>query len=198
MENNQLFFKLDDNDLKDIVDMIKSFGALSDNSIYKFKFKEGINYTLSNNGLIATKTSGGNSWNCTIIGDKEIPKNKISKWKIKICKEKNKLIKCDDYLIGIGLKEISGNLYDKCWSLYSNSQSKVSLWLKNNGKNYNNHQETIKEGDIVEVIVDRVEGNLSFALNNVNFGIACTDIPKDEELYPTVILYEQGLSVELI
>ena len=78
MENNQLFFKLDDNDLKDIVDMIKSFGALSDNSIYKFKFKEGINYTLSNNGLIATKTSGGNSWNCTIIGDKEIPKNKIS------------------------------------------------------------------------------------------------------------------------
>ena len=59
--------------------MIKSFGALSDNSIYKFKFKEGINYTLSNNGLIATKTSGGDSWNCTIIGDKEIPKNKISK-----------------------------------------------------------------------------------------------------------------------
>jgi len=44
----------------------------------KFKFRNGENYSVSNNGLIATKTSEGDNWNCTIIGDKEIAKNKIS------------------------------------------------------------------------------------------------------------------------
>ena len=34
--------------------------------------------------IIATKNNGGNDFNCIIMGDKEIPKNKISKWKIKI------------------------------------------------------------------------------------------------------------------
>ena len=44
----------------------------------KFNFRNGENYSVSNNGLIATKTSEGDNWNCTIIGDKEIAKNKIS------------------------------------------------------------------------------------------------------------------------
>ena len=51
---------------------------------------------------------------------------------------------------------------------------------------------------IIEVIIDRKLGNLSFALNDVNYGIACSEIPKDEELFPTVVLYEKGLEVELI
>ena len=39
---------------------------------------------MSNNGLLATKNKGGDAYNCVIMGDKEIPKDKISKWKIKI------------------------------------------------------------------------------------------------------------------
>ena len=59
--------------------IIKSFGKINENILsyeLEFKFKPGKNYTISNNGLIATKTGGGNNWNCSIIGDKEIPKNK--------------------------------------------------------------------------------------------------------------------------
>ena len=72
---------------------------------------------MNNNGLIATKTSGGDNWNCTIIGDKEIPKNKISKWKIRI---NNFQIKSNSWniLIGIGPDNLNNEdiFYLKCWS----------------------------------------------------------------------------------
>ena len=48
------------------------------------------------------------------------------------------------------------------------------------------------------MIVDRKLGNLSFAINGVNNGIACSDIPKEEVLYPTIIIYEQNHIVEII
>ena len=41
-------------------------------------------------------------------------------------------------------------------------------------------------------------GNLSFTINDINYGLACSNIPKEDILYPTVVLYEQGLSVEIV
>ncbi len=70
--------------------------------------------------------------------------------------------------------------------------------MKAKSSNYNDHNIILKEGDIIEVIVDRTKGNLSFSLNDTNLGIACSTIPKEDELYPTIILYENGLSVEII
>ena len=70
--------------------------------------------------------------------------------------------------------------------------------MKNNESDYNNHKEDYKEGDIIEVIEDRKMGNLSFAINDVNFGIACSDIPKNDILFPTILLYEQGTCVEIV
>ena len=130
------------------------------------------------------------------MGEKEIPKYRISKWKIKI----NNVNKSSssDIFIGIGPNIFKSELYNECWSIFRCS-SKVQLLLKNKKNlNYNNHNEVIKEGDIIEVIVDRKNGNLSFALNNINFGIAGSTIPKDDILYPTIVLFEQGLSVELV
>ena len=152
--------------------------------------------TITNNNLIATK-NGGEAWNCIITGDKEIPKDKISKWKIKINKDK-KNSRNMDILIGIGPKGLKGNLYEKCWSICSYVNSIIKLQLKENLSNYSNHNEIIKAGDIIEVIIDRKLGNLSFAVNNVNYGIACSSIPKEDILYPTIILYEKGLSVEIL
>ena len=131
------------------------------------------------------------------FGDKEIPKDKISKWKIKINKNKTNM-KNMDIFIGIGPKSFKSNLYTECWSCLSGSDNKIKLNLKGESSNYNNHNEVLKEGDIIEVIVDRKLGNLSFAINDINYGIACSTIPKEETLYPTIVLYEQGLSVEII
>ena len=93
-------FLPDDNEIKNYLDEIKNFGCLFDSEqIYKFKFKPGKNYIISNNGLIAIKHDGGNSWNCTVFGDKEIPKNKISKWKIRLNSDTKQSW---DIMIGIG------------------------------------------------------------------------------------------------
>ena len=130
------------------------------------------------------------------MGEKEIPKYRISKWKIKI----NNVNKSSssDIFIGIGPNIFKSEFYDECWSIFRYN-TKVQLCLKNNKNiSYNHHNEVIKEGDIIEVIVDRKNGNLSFSLNDINYGIACSTIPKEDILYPTIVLFEQGLSVELV
>jgi len=195
---NVKFLSEEDEKITELTKSIKKFGEIlkEENNNFKFKFEAGDNYTISNNNLIATK-GGGDAWNCIIYGNREIPKDELSKWKIKINKDKKKSMNMDIF-IGIGPKEDKGDLYDRCWSICSHVNSIISLQLKKDSSNYGNHNEIIKEGDIIEVIVDRKLGNLSFAVNNVNYGIACSSIPKEDILYPTVILYEQGLSVEIL
>ena len=179
-----------------LLDEIKNFGSLYDSElVYKFKFKKGQNYIISNNGLVATKNAGGNSFNCTIFGNKEIPKNKISKWKIKLNSETKQSW---DIIIGIGPSNPNNenDFYKRCWSFIS-SKSKLIL-LSNKETEYNNHSGRLKKGDIVEVVVDRILGNLSFSVNGSDYGIACTSIPKEDILYPTILLYDKNLQVELI
>ena len=189
-------FLPDNEQIKNFLNEIKNFGSLYDAElIYKFNFRQGQNYTISKNGLIATKSDGGNAWNCTILGDKEIPKNKISKWKIKL----NSDTRCSwDILIGIGPNNPNNEkeFYKKCWSfISSNSQ----LLLKPGSSiEYNNHSGTLKKGDIVEVIVDRNLGNLSFAVNGTDYGIASSSITKEDILYPIIMIYDQNLQVELV
>ena len=189
-------FLLDDNEIKNYLNEIKNFGCLFDSEkIYKFQFKPGQNYIISNNGLIATKNNGGNGWNCTVFGDKEIPKNKISKWKIKLNSDTKQSW---DIIIGIGPSNPNNEkeFYKNCWSFMS-SNSKLVL-KSTSTTEYNNHSERLKKGDIVEVIVDRKLGNLSFVVNGSDYGIACTSIPKEDILYPTITLYDQNLQIELV
>ena len=176
------------------IENIKSFGEISDDQ-FKFKFQEGKNYNVTNKGLTATKI-GENEWNCVIVGDKEIPKNRISKWKIKINKDKKNKTN-NDIFIGIGPKTFKGTLYDECWSIASH-RDEIKIKLKNKYFDYNSHKEKMKEGDIIEVIVDRKAGNLSFSVNDINYGLASSEIPKDDILFPTVVLYERGIEVELV
>ena len=189
-------FLPEEDEIKNFLNEIKNFGSLYDTElIYKFKFKKGPNYVVSESGLVATKNSGGNGWNCTIFGDKEIPKNKISKWKIKLNSETKQSW---DIIIGIGPNNPNNEkaFYKKCWSFIS-SNSQLIL-LSENSTSYNNHSGRLKKEDVVEVIVDRNLGNLSFAVNGTDYGIACSNIPKNDILYPTITLYDQNLQVELV
>ena len=197
---NIKFFPEDEKIISELSELIKKYGEIVNISEenFMFKFKSGNNINITNNGLIAKKSSGGYSWNCVIIGDKEIPKNKISKWKIRLNKIGYRYKDLSDIHIGIGPSIINGNLYDKCWSIYSHC-SKMRLNIKGKSEIYNNlNNQIIKEGDIIEVIVDRKLGNLSFSLNDINLGLACSSIPKEEALYPAIVSYEQGLIVEII
>ena len=183
-------FLTNESEINKFMENIKSFGQLGENK-FIFKFMPNNKYTINNNGLSAIKNSNG--WDGVIIGDKEIPKNKISKWKIKLNSDLN--ISYDDLYIGIGNNNVKS--YNDFWSFYSHLTN-VSLNKKGSITNYKTNKEKIKKGDIIEVIVDRILGNLSFAVNEVNYGIAFSDIPKDDVLYPTVLLYEKNLNIEII
>jgi len=192
-EINIKFIPEEDEEINKFLEQIKTFGEVINDDKFKFKFRPGSNYKVTNNGLIATKNSGGSAWNCIIYGDKEIPKNKISKWKIRINSDISGKLR--DLYIGIGLNNAKGLLYDFCWSfICSHSEKK----LRGETLKYNNLGGKLNKGDIVEVIVDRKLNNLSFSINGTNQGIACSQIPKDDILYPTVIIYEQNHEIEIV
>ena len=70
--------------------------------------------------------------------------------------------------------------------------------MKEQSIEYNNHKEKLRKNDIIDVIVDRKLGNLSFSVNDINYGVACSNIPKEETLYPTIVIYQQNHSVEIV
>ena len=183
----------------EIIEYIKKFGEIlnSERNNLNFRFIPGNNYTINKNGLLAIKNNGGNSFNCLILGDKEIPKNKVSQWRIKINKNKNPEIGID-ILIGIGPSKFKGRMQDEVWCILANNLNNVGLRMKGKSLDYRYNKVQIKQDDIVTVIVDRIKGNLSFYLNDINLGIVCSNIPSYEELYPAIILYEQGQNVEIV
>ena len=194
---NKLEIEIKEEDIKNILDKINILGNIYEQGKFRFKFQEGRNYTLDKDGLVAKKTGGGNTWNCSIIGNKEIPKNKISTWKIKL---NNFCIKNNTWniLIGIGPKNEKNvdYFYNYCWSFICGC-SKLSN-KSGSEYNYNNHTGKLKQDDIVEVIADRKKGDLTFAVNNINYGSTNIKIPENEELYPIVLICDQGQIVEIV
>ena len=190
-------FTYEENILNEIIDKINNFGKFDNNSKYlKFNWKSGPNYSLSNNNNIATKINGGNGYNCNILGNKILPKNKVSKWRIKLNTKKSNMTW--DILIGVGpsdLDQNNENLYSRTWTLIcefpamSIQSGSPTYAFKNKSK--------VKEGDIVEVIVDLIKGELSFTVNDIFYGIGCK-IPLDINLSPFVLIYVEGESIELI
>ena len=120
---------------------IKKFGNIREKEIkYKFKFNGGQNYIINNNDLSVTKSKSG--WDGLVFGDKEIPKNKITKWKIKLNSDLN--YRFDDLYIGIG-KNISTR-YNDIWRIF-NHCSNIQINLEGSTSLYNNHKEKFKKGD---------------------------------------------------
>jgi len=190
-KNNKLDYEfiIDDK----LFESIKSYGSILEKNDYIFNFKEGTNYTVTKEGKIATRNKQS-GFDCTIIGNKEIPKNKISKWKLKI----NSDLK-NAYIIGIGPENFNkeNDFYRKCWSFDCNN----SRLILNSGSytDYNtNNKERLKKGDIITIEVNRIDHTLSFSINDINYGIASSNIPSDDTLYPIVILYGSLASVQII
>lgn len=165
-----------------------------DNDIFNFIFKEGKNYDVTKNGKIATRNNG-QGFNCTIVGNKEIPKNKITKWNIKI--NSNIL---NAFIVGVGPDNPNNEeeFFKECWSMdLHNKRLIIHSGSYSDYKN-NKYNDKIKKGDIIGVEMNRINNSLSFNINNQNCGIACSNIPNDIILYPIVILYESPESVEIV
>ena len=112
------------------------------------------------------KKIGNKGWNCVIIGDKEIPKNRISEWKIRINsspKEDNN----NDLFIRICPNIFKDVPQGDCYSIYKKGQKGIGLRMKKNDSLMQNYKDNIKKGDIIKVIIDIKLGNLSFCVNNM-------------------------------
>ena len=157
--------------------------------------------------MVATKCeSKFLSGYCTVIGNTALPQNKVTSWSIKILKSKDN----DGYGIFIGVtpsdinQNKGDNFYKYGWYFSCYSSTLCSGPLHNyRGKEYGPRKgdgEYVHTGDSVRVVMDtkKAKGELSFIVNDANLGVAFDGIPLDKPLVSCVILWNRGISVELI
>ena len=169
-----------------------------------FSFSKSMYSLDEGNPIIATKSSGDESYQCTIIGSAPIPLNQVASWNIKILKSKDNDGR--GICIGVAPSDINQNIrnnYKKCgWyfvcyfsTLWSGPPQYCSR--KEYGPRKSKDGRYVHTGDSVGVVMDTAKGELSFVLNGVNLGIAFEGIPLDKPLVPCVLLGIEGDSVEL-
>ena len=137
------------------------------------------------------KVSGGNSWNCSAIGDKTLIRGKINKWKIQVTR-----MTSENILIGIVPKNINieaENNWKKgyCTNLrnfYKHNLGVVSIFASH----------ATNEGNIFEIIVDLNIGKLSFCANGKNLGVFCDNIIKDIDYVPFIEINKEQTEITLL
>lgn len=140
---------------------------------------------------------------CTVIGTSPVPPDGIRMWTIKIKKMTGGLD--NDIFVGItpfDVIQTENQNYVKYGWYFSCAESNLYSGYPHNyrGKEYGQRKkrgEYVYRGDSVGVIADTINGELSFALNGVDLGVAYEGIPLDKPIVPCVILKEKGDSVEL-
>ena len=143
ISNFMIDFEYKEDIFNDILNKINNFGDIEKTNFefIDFKWKTGQNYTLSENKKIATKTNGGDEYNCNILGDIILPNNKISRWKIKLNTVIESVCNHWEILIGVGpliLNQNEKNLYYKTWTFVC-GYSAISNKSPNITDVYNDH-----------------------------------------------------------
>ena len=192
-------FLQNDNTLNNFIDTIKSFGKINFYNNYSFKecpknIESERKYEVTGeNKNILTKT-GNNGYTGTIC-ENELDKSiEEHKWKIRFLKTESKFINIGVAPIDF---DINSSKYDTCgWYLYCKS-SPPSLY---SGPPYKYNGLKTKIDDIedeVVLIMNMKKRTLKFIVNNKDKGDSYMDIPMDKPLFPVVLLYDKGDSVEI-
>ena len=153
----------------------------------------------SKNPRIAIVTGNDNSRSCSIImGDKCIPLDRVTSWTIKVL---NLKISEEALLVGVIPSDAIIHGDSPCWVLNPCTLSLFSGPPHNyEDKIYgprNEWLQSIRGLESVGVVMDTTKGDLSFALNGVDLGVAYEGIPLDKPLVPCVFIKNQGDAVEL-
>ena len=191
-ENIKIRFIPGDQSNLDLLNSIKKFWLISHNN-YIFR-KCPINlkdnrYELNDDNVI---TKIGASY-IVAICEKELEKDRIHKWKIKIIKSKDKLINVGVAPIDIDIS--SPSPYNYGWFLFCKQSSLYS------GKphNYSNKKMNLKEiKDEIMLVMDMNKQTLKFIIDGEDKGESFTNIPIDKPIAPAVTLFNENDSIQLI
>ena len=158
-------------------------------------------YVDKSNPRVATNSIGYGY--CTVIANTPIPLGTMATWSIKILRSERD----DGRDIYVGAapsdidQNISNNHYNCGWYFYCYCSTLCSGPPHGSReKEYGPRKEDgeyVHTGDSVGVVMDTARGELSFALNGVDLGVAYEGIPLDKPLVPCVVLYKEDDSVEL-
>ena len=192
------FIPEDENDINKLLKEIQSFGNVYYDDKYFFKVKKcplnennDLNYEISGDrNNIITKTGTDKKWIC-VICQNALEKKKFYKWKIKILKSKN-------YYINIGITSIDymskSRNYKNGWYLYYYDFSLYS----GPPHNYEEKNSGLQKKNEIAIVMDTNKGILKFMTEDEDKGNSYIDIPIDKPLFPSILLYNQDDSVEII
>lgn len=158
--------------------------------------------TFPETSICATKTSGYQFWNATVVGDTEISAKGMYVWAVKVTHSAEGYI-----MVGVAPSTINVNNADnhenEGWyfyclngTLYSGAPQKYVC------QEYVPGYVGAQPGDIVTVKVvvpaDGAPAKVSFQVNGKDFGVAFEEIPTKTPLVPAVLFYTPKDSVQII
>ena len=160
-------------------------------------------YVNQDNPRIITRIGSRHNSETAIIGNANIPLNKVLSWGIKILKTKYEGF---GIYIGVAPSDINRNgesISTTCGWYFDCESAKLLSGPPHNyrDKEYGPKREKgkyVHTGDTVGVEMDTTKGELSFMLKGVNLGVAYEGIPLDKPLVPCVIIRRYKDSVELV
>ena len=169
-------------------------------------WKEGPEYTCPTNGNPRVATSGEGSVSRIIVGNTSLPTTATVSWDIRI--SESNIDDRDGTYIGVAPSSISiiedKDIYRKCGWYFN---CKYSLLCSGPPHNYFDREygprkkgnpAKNQQNNTVGVEVNTAFGEISFSVNGKSFGVAYSGIPLDKPLVPCVILFNKGISAEIV
>ena len=148
--------------------------------------------TSEENSMVVTKEG---KCEVAVVGSAALPLNKTTCWNVRVVASRDE--SGESIYVGAAPSDIDqgadGNYRTCGWYLCCYNST---LWSgpphRYTGKEYGQRKgegEYVKNGSVVGVLMDTTKGELSFAVNGVNLGVAFDGIPLDKPLVPCVVLY---------
>ena len=184
---------------EDLIEDVRKFGNVFMKPAIDVTMKESpaSKYDLEGPCNTVIRKTSSDGWDCTAIGDRPLPQNAITAWDVKVVSTRNSYI-----MIGVAPADIDvesrKNYSQYGWYLYCYDSALYSGPPHKCDRKSYGQDKSIHSGDVVSVLMDTAKGELSFSVNRVYLGVACSGIPLDKPLVPVCILDEKDDTVEIL
>lgn len=158
------------------------------------EYPDSRSYTIDKSNPRIVKKLGRYINNHVTVGNIPIPPGRVTSWSVKLLDNAK-----NGQGIYVGVRSVADGGFEEYFGCYTSELYSEMPEHHARGESYGLRKDRgkcVSFGDRVGVIVDMTKGELSFALNGVNFGVARKDIPLDEPLVPCVYIGNSGTSVK--